>query len=326
MSEVVPVKKRLFFGGNWKADKTPTQARQFMEVFAPALREKGLLKKLAETGSTVMLGAPAACLTGVRVQLRDISDVVKLGVQDPWIKAGAYTGATTFEMAADPMVAAEYAIIGHSETREPWRVIEQASKNVWASLSEEQYMSKIPKWFRDILLERMANEVVAVAGIASEKPGSFRIALDPIVNQAVKKSLATGITPILCVGETLEERETGKTAEVVYTQVKYGLLDLGADAIKKIIVAYEPVWAIGTGKTATPEQAQEVHARIAKILMELTKETENTVPVIYGGSMKPDNVAELVSQPDIWGGLIGGASLKPDVFIALIENGLNAIS
>jgi triosephosphate isomerase len=322
----MPVKKRLFFGGNWKADKTPTQARQFMEVFAPALREKGLLKKLAETGSTVMLGAPAACLTGVRSQLGDVADVVKLGVQDPWIKAGAFTGATTFEVAADPTVAAEYAIIGHSETREPWRTIEQASKNVWVSLAEEQYMSHIPKWFRDILLSSMADEVVAVAGIASKKPGSFRIALDPIVNQAVKTSLANGITPILCVGETLEERETGRTGEVVDKQVNLGLANLSVDDIKRMIVAYEPVWAIGTGKTATPEQAQEVHARIAHLLMKHTQEAQNIVPIIYGGSMKPDNVAELVSRPDIWGGLIGGASLKPDVFLALIENGLAAIS
>jgi triosephosphate isomerase len=314
MSAVMPVKKRLFFGGNWKADMTPTRARQFMETFASALREKGLLKKLAETGSTVMLGAPAACLTGVRVQLRDISDVVKLGVQDPWIKAGAYTGATTFEMAADPEIRAEYAIIGHSETREPWRIFKKAVTRIMRrDLSPAELMHLTACVYTDAKLD-------------SDNPSSFRLALDEVVNRMVKTSLRKNIIPILCVGETLEERENGKTATVVDRQVNLGLADLSANAIKKTIVAYEPVWAIGTGRTATPEQAQEVHAQIAKILMELTKEKENTVPVIYGGSMKPDNVVALVRQPDIWGGLIGGASLKPDVFIALIENGLNAIS
>ncbi len=143
---------------------------------------------------------------------------------------------------------------------------------------------------------------------------------DETVNKKLKASLAGGLIPIVCVGETLEEREASRTIEVVKTQVVGGLKGLGEEALEKLIIAYEPVWAIGTGKTATPEQAQEVHAMIRKLLADLySKEFSSSIRVLYGGSVKPDNIEELMKAEDIDGGLIGGASLKADGFADMIK-------
>jgi triosephosphate isomerase (TIM) len=140
------------------------------------------------------------------------------------------------------------------------------------------------------------------------------------VNKKVKAVLAAGLTPIVCVGETLPEREADQVEAVVGDHVKNGLVGLDSEAIKKIVVAYEPVWAIGTGKTATPEQAQEVHQYIRKLLVELAgEEAGNSVRIQYGGSVKPDNVKELMAKPDIDGALVGGASLKSDSFVSLVK-------
>ena len=140
------------------------------------------------------------------------------------------------------------------------------------------------------------------------------------VNKKVKKALALGLKPIVCVGEMLEDREAGNTEKVVDDHLTNGLAGVSADDMKKIIVAYEPVWAIGTGKTATPEQAQDVHAFIRNRIAELwDSETAEAVVIQYGGSMKPENVKELLAQKDIDGGLIGGAALKADSFEALAK-------
>ena len=141
---------------------------------------------------------------------------------------------------------------------------------------------------------------------------------DAIVNAKTKAALAAGLTPIVCVGETLAEREAGRTAAVVETQVKDSLAGLSPADLEKIVVAYEPVWAIGTGKVATPEQAQEVHARIRRLLGEIASPAVAAkVRIQYGGSVKPDNAADLAAQPDIDGALVGGASLKADDFLAI---------
>ena len=142
---------------------------------------------------------------------------------------------------------------------------------------------------------------------------------DKLINKKVHAGLAAGLTPVLCVGELLEEREAGKTTEVVKTQMTGSLADVTADQMKKIVVAYEPVWAIGTGKTASPEQAQEVHADLRKMLADqYNQDVADSVQILYGGSVKPDNAAELLGQPDIDGALVGGASLKADSFAAII--------
>jgi triosephosphate isomerase len=143
---------------------------------------------------------------------------------------------------------------------------------------------------------------------------------EELINKKVHAALAAGLTPILCVGELLEERESGKTQEVVTSQFEGSLAGLTKEQVQKTVIAYEPVWAIGTGKTASPEQAQEVHADLRKLLADRYNfDTSDAVRILYGGSVKPDNAAELMSQTDIDGALVGGASLKADGFAAIIN-------
>ena len=143
---------------------------------------------------------------------------------------------------------------------------------------------------------------------------------DAVVNAKTRAALAAGLTPIVCVGETLEEREGGRTAAVVTTQVQGSLAGLTPADLEKIVVAYEPVWAIGTGRVATPQQAQEVHALIRGLLGGLASPAVAAkVRIQYGGSVKPDNAADLAVQPDIDGALVGGASLKADDFLGIAK-------
>jgi len=143
---------------------------------------------------------------------------------------------------------------------------------------------------------------------------------DELINKKVAAAIAGGLLPILCVGELLEEREASQTNEVVTRQVKEGLAGLSAEKMQAVTVAYEPVWAIGTGLTATPEQAQEVHDFIRKLLGQMyDAEIAEEIRILYGGSVKPGNAAELMSQKDIDGSLVGGASMKADDFLAIIK-------
>jgi len=143
---------------------------------------------------------------------------------------------------------------------------------------------------------------------------------DAGVNRKVKVALAANLTPIVCVGETLEQREANQTEDVVTTQITKSLAGLDETGFRHIVVAYEPVWAIGTGRTATPAQAQDVHALIRRVLTKLSNPgAAQAVRIQYGGSMKPVNAKELMSQPDIDGGLIGGAALDAASFIAIVE-------
>lgn len=136
----------------------------------------------------------------------------------------------------------------------------------------------------------------------------------------IKLALEAGLSPIFCIGEKLDEREAGRHFEVVTEQVKNVLYTLTAEEMAKVIVAYEPVWAIGTGKTATAEQAQEIHACIRSVIAEKFGELANEITILYGGSCKPSNAKELFACPDIDGGLIGGAALKADDFIAIAKS------
>ena len=141
---------------------------------------------------------------------------------------------------------------------------------------------------------------------------------DDDVNKKTVAALTAGLRPIVCVGELLEQREAGQTAQVIRSQFAGSLAGISADAIKSVVIAYEPVWAIGTGKVATPEQAEEVHADLRKQLAErYNGDVAEAVRIVYGGSVKPDNAAELLGQPNIDGALIGGASLKADDFLAI---------
>jgi triosephosphate isomerase len=142
---------------------------------------------------------------------------------------------------------------------------------------------------------------------------------DDTVNKKLKAVLAAGLLPIICIGETLEERKSGRMEAVVERQTHGAFVDIAKEDALKCTIAYEPVWAIGTGETATPEQANEAHIFVRKVLADLyDKETEQAIRIQYGGSMKPENAKELLEQSDVDGGLIGGASLKPDSFAGII--------
>ena len=143
---------------------------------------------------------------------------------------------------------------------------------------------------------------------------------DQSVNQKTRAALAAGLTVILCIGEMLAEREAGRAQNVVETQLNGGLSGLTVADMERIIIAYEPVWAIGTGKTATPEQAQEMHGYIRQKLAESHgSQIADSVRILYGGSVKPDNISELMAQPDVDGALVGGASLEAESFSKIVN-------
>jgi triosephosphate isomerase len=143
---------------------------------------------------------------------------------------------------------------------------------------------------------------------------------DAFVGRRARAALALGLQPIICVGETLEERDDALTFDVVRRQTRAALLDLGAAAIGNVCIAYEPVWAIGTGRAATPAQAEEVHAKLREIVAEVTDGNEaERLRILYGGSVKPENIDALMAQPDIDGALVGSASLDVESFARIVE-------
>ena len=143
---------------------------------------------------------------------------------------------------------------------------------------------------------------------------------DADVNAKVLAALEAGLTPIMCCGESLEQRQAGITSEWIAMQIKLGLAGVSEDKIRKVVIAYEPIWAIGTGMTATPEQAEEVCEEIRSVVRKLyTSKHARAISILYGGSMNEKNAFELLAQPDIDGGLIGGASLVPEKFVQIIE-------
>ena len=142
---------------------------------------------------------------------------------------------------------------------------------------------------------------------------------DEMVRKKCQAAIAAGLTAIMCVGETLDQREQGSAEKVVRSQLNEGLSGLTASDLDRIIVAYEPVWAIGTGRTATPEQAQEMHAFIRRVFAEGHTATAANLRILYGGSVKPENIAGLMAQSDIDGALVGGASLKAESFAQIVN-------
>jgi triosephosphate isomerase (TIM) len=142
---------------------------------------------------------------------------------------------------------------------------------------------------------------------------------DRALQQKVPKALAAGLIPILCVGESEEERDRGDTERKLRHQVQEALEKVPVDRLSEVVVAYEPIWAIGSGRTATPEQAQEAIAFVRALVQGFDKDAGNAVRVLYGGSMKADNAAEILAQPDVDGGLVGGASLDAESFAAIVE-------
>jgi triosephosphate isomerase len=156
--------------------------------------------------------------------------------------------------------------------------------------------------------------------IAHSERRQFFGETDQTANKKLAAALKAGLVPIFCVGETLQEREAGRTLEVVGRHVRQGLAGYSATDLARLVIAYEPVWAIGTGKVATSAQAQEVHGSIRAILTEtIGAETAKHIRIQYGGSVKPENIADLMSKPDVDGALVGGASLKADEFARIVK-------
>ena len=244
--------RKIIVAGNWKMNKTASEAKAFFEEFKPLVADV----KNAE----IIIGAPFTALETATRETKGSN--IKIAAENMNAKeSGAYTGEVSPLMLKD--LGVEYVILGHSERREYYH------EN------------------------------------------------DEIINEKVKSALAHDLKPILCIGEKLEQREAGTTNDVVKTQIVGGLKDVTAEQMANVVLAYEPVWAIGTGKTATPDQAQEVHAFIRGLLTDLYgKEVAEN-----GGSMNDGNAADLIAQTDIDGGLVGGASLIPEKFAVIIKAG-----
>jgi triosephosphate isomerase len=217
-------------------------------------------------------------------------------------------GVSNVQMAIAPVFTALYAVAQELKGSN----IEVAAQDCyWEAEGAFTGEVSVP-----LLKEAGATQVI----IAHSERRQFFGETNETANKKVKATLAGGLGAILCVGETLAEREGDKTFAVVENHVQGGLVGLSPEAMKNVVIAYEPVWAIGTGKTASPAQAQEVHAFIRGLLVKLfNAEVAAATRIQYGGSVKPDNVAELMGMPDIDGALVGGASLKADSFEKLVK-------
>jgi triosephosphate isomerase len=239
--------RRKIIAGNWKMNKTPSEAVALVNELKPLV---------ANDEVDVVFCVPAISIIPCLEAAKGTN--INIGAENMYFEeSGAFTGEIAPNMLTD--VGVKYVIIGHSERRE---------------------------YFAES---------------------------DITVNQKVKKAFEHSITPIICCGESLEQREQGVTIDFIRQQIKIAFLDVTADQAKTAVIAYEPIWAIGTGKVATTEQAQEVCAAIRVCIGEIYDEaTAASIRIQYGGSVTAASAAELFSQPDIDGGLVGGASLKPD--------------
>ena len=246
--------RKKVIAGNWKMNMLPNEAIEYIEAFAPLVKD---------TKNEVILCVPYTDLFYCLMNAQGTN--IKIGAQNMHFEdKGAYTGEVSGEMLKS--IGVEYVIIGHSERREYF------------------------------------NET------------------DKTVNLKLKKAFEVGLKPIVCVGEKLEQREEGLAESIVTNQVKLDLEGLTKEQVKNTIIAYEPIWAIGTGKTATSEDANNMIKTIRKQIEELFgKDVADEIIIQYGGSVKSSNAKELFTTSDIDGGLVGGASLKPDEFSKIVN-------
>lgn len=239
--------RRKIVAGNWKMNKTPSEAIGLINELIP----------LVETKDTdVVFCVPYVVLPIALELVKDTN--IKVGAQNMYYEEkGAYTGEISPSMLTD--IGVEYVLLGHSERRE---------------------------YFHET---------------------------DEVINKKVLKAFEHNLTPIICCGETLTQREQGVTIDFVRTQIKIAFQNVSAGQAKKAVIAYEPIWAIGTGKVATTEQAEEVCKAVRECVAEIyDEETAREIRIQYGGSVNGSNAAELFSQENIDGGLVGGASLQAD--------------
>jgi len=239
--------RKKIIAGNWKMNKTPSEAVKFLEELKPLV---------AGADSDVVVCVPLIDIMVAKQVLEGTN--IRIGAQNMYYESkGAYTGEVSPDMLVDAGV--EYIIIGHSERR--------------------QYFSEN----------------------------------NDRVNKKVARAIEYGMIPILCCGETLEQRESGITFDHIRIQIKTALKGLEPEQVAKVIIAYEPIWAIGTGRVATNQQAEDVCAQIRALVAELYDyEVASSIRILYGGSVTADNAPGLFAMPNIDGGLVGGASLKLD--------------
>lgn len=171
----------------------------------------------------------------------------------------------------------------------------------------------------EISAEMLLTVGVSFVIIGHSERRQYHSETDQRVHDRAKTAIEAGLSPIICVGETLSQRESGETKELIKTQIYGALQGFSGDDFKNISIAYEPIWAIGTGKTASPEMAEEVHSFIREQIAEIDKKAAEITPILYGGSVKPDNAKELLAQPNIDGALVGGASLVAEDFLKIIN-------
>lgn len=246
--------RRKVIAGNWKMNMLPNEAIEFIDTFAPLVKD---------TENEVILCVPYTDLFYALLSAQNTN--IKIGAQNMHFEEkGAYTGEVSAKMLKS--IGVEYVIIGHSERR--------------------QYFNET----------------------------------DETVNKKIKAAYANGLKPIVCVGETLEQREAGKAVEVITKQTELALEGLDDEQVASTIIAYEPIWAIGTGKTATKEDANHsIKAIRDKICQIYGQNVAERVIIQYGGSVKSANAKDLFEMSDIDGGLVGGASLKPDEFSKIVN-------
>jgi len=206
----------------------------------------------------------------------------------------------------------------------PFTSLSQSSESVEKSEvllgAQDMNAAQSGAYTGEISAEMLRDLYVSFVILGHSERRQFFGETNQIVNQKIHAAIGNNLKPIYCIGETLDEREAGKTLDIVRTQVREGLENFPIHSIENLVIAYEPIWAIGTGKTATDEMAQEVHAEIRKVLAEMFGDTSaDSIRILYGGSMKPENAAGLLAQKDVDGGLIGGASLTARAFVGIIE-------
>ena len=250
--------RKAIIAGNWKMNKTATEAAELIDALIPAVKDAGCEVVICVPFTDLVTAVAKTKGTNIHVGAENVH----------FEKSGAFTGEISADMLTD--LGVEYVVVGHSERR--------------------QYFAET----------------------------------DETVNKRAKAALAGGLKPIICVGESLTQREQGVTEELIRMQVKIALNGVTVDELKNVVIAYEPIWAIGTGKTATADQAEEVCAFIRATLAKLYgADVAETITVQYGGSMNAKNAAELLSKTNVDGGLIGGASLKAADFTTIINAAVN---
>ena len=247
-------KRKAIIAGNWKMNKTATEAAKLVDELIPAVKDASCEVVICTPYTDLVTAVEKTKGTNIHVGAENVH----------FEKSGAFTGEISADMLKE--LGVKYVIIGHSERR--------------------QYFNET----------------------------------DEACGKKVQVALENGLRPILCVGESLTEREQDVTMEVIRKQIKIALQNVAVEDIKKVVIAYEPIWAIGTGKTATAEQANEVCSAIRDCLREkYGARAARGITIQYGGSMNAKNASELLAQPDVDGGLIGGASLKSADFATIVE-------